>query len=113
MSGSARERWEQLGALPALPVVAGAYIVLFPIVLALGDPARVTAGCVVVAFLALYSLARPLGGAGVFVLAGIPALTSAVLDDVFAWPRWLGLCFVPFAVALAWYQDHPDDLSST
>ncbi len=109
MSGTLRGRWTRLGALPALPMVAAAYVVLVPVVLLLDDPARVIAGCILVAFLALYSLARPGGGAGVFFLAGVPALTSTVLDDVFAWPRWTGLCFLPFAIALAWFEDHPDD----
>ncbi|MGH2841645.1 MAG: hypothetical protein ACRDKY_12560 [Solirubrobacteraceae bacterium] len=109
MTTSPRDAWTRLGALPALPVVAGAYVVLFPIVLVLDNPARRIAGCVLIALLALYCAARPRGRAGVFFLAGVPALICTVLDDVFAWPRWTGLCFLPFAVALAWFQDHPDE----
>ncbi len=108
MTGSIRDARERLGALPALPVVACAYGVLFPIVLALDDPSRRIAGCVLIAFVALYCLARPQGGWGVFFLAGVPALTCTVLDDILALPRWIGLCFFPFAVALAWFEDHPD-----
>jgi hypothetical protein len=109
MSEPLRERWERLGALPALPVVAGAYAVLFPVTLVLDNPARTTIGVALVVLLALYCLARPRGGWGVFVLAGVPALTCTVLDFVFALPRWTGLCFCPFALALAWFQDHPDE----
>jgi hypothetical protein len=109
MSGSLRERWQRLGALPALPIVIGAYVVLFPVVLALGDPARAILGGLVVVIVAVYCLARPHGGGGVFVLAGVPALTSAVIDDYFGWPRETGLFFFPFAVALAWFADHPDE----
>jgi len=109
MTGSVRDAWARLSGLPALPIVAGAYVVLFPVVLALGNPARRIIGSVIVALLALYCLARPRGGWGVFFLAGVPALTCTVLDDVFAFPRWTGLCFVPFAVALAWFEDHPDN----
>lgn len=111
MSGSLSLRgdWERLGALRALPVVGAAYVVLFPVVLALDNPARRIAGGALVALLALYCLARPRGGMGVFFLAGVPALTSTVLDDVFALPRWTGLCFFPFALVLAWFQDHPDE----
>jgi hypothetical protein len=109
VSTSALASWQRLGGLGALPVVAGAYVVAFPIVLVLGDPARVIAGSVLAVLLALYCLARPVGGWGVFFLVGVPVLISAVLDDVFAWPRWIALCFCPFAVGLAWFQDHPDE----
>lgn len=109
MSGSLRDAWARLSALPALPAVAGAYVVLFGVVLALDNPARRIIGTVLVACLAAYSLARPRGGWGVFFLAGVPAMTCTVLDDVFAFPRWTGLCFFPFAVALAWFEDHPEE----
>ena len=109
MNGSPRDGWERLGRLRALPAVGATYAVLFPLVLALDNPARRIIGCVLVGLLALYCLARPRGGWGVFFIAGVPALTGAVLDDVFALPRWTGLCFLPFALALAWYEDHPDE----
>jgi hypothetical protein len=109
MNGSLRDGVQRLGAVPALPVVAATFVVLAPVVLALDNPVRRIIGCALIAVVALYCLARPRGGWGVFFLAGVPALICTVLDGVFAWPRWTGLCFAPFALALAWYQDHPDD----
>lgn len=109
MSAAAHHRLEQIGALRALPVVAVTYALLLPIVLALGEPARRIAGCLLIAALVVHCLARPSGGWAVFFLAALPAATGSVLDDVIALPRWLGLCFLPFALVLAWFQDHPDE----
>jgi len=104
-----RDRWEQVGHLRALPVVAVTYGVLFPVVLALDNPARRIAGCVLIGALVIHCLARPTGGWGVFFLAGLPAMTGTGLDDVLALPRWTGLAFLPFALVLAWFEDHPDE----
>lgn len=109
MSAAAREGLGRLRAVPVLPVVAVTFVVLVPVVFGFDNPVRRILGCAIVAAVALYCLARPRGGLGVFFLAGVPALTCTVLDGVFAWPRWTGLCFAPFALALAWYQDHPDE----
>ena len=109
MSSALRDRWERVGALAALPVVAVTYGLLFPVVLALDNPARRTAGCALIGALVIHCLARPAGGWRVFVLAGLPAMTGTVLDDILALPRWTGLAFLPFALVLAWFEDHPDD----
>ncbi|MDX6690094.1 MAG: hypothetical protein QOG15_1551 [Solirubrobacteraceae bacterium] len=109
MSTAARDGLVRLRAVPTLPVIAATFAILFVLVFAVADPVRRIIGCVLIAGVAGYCLARRRGGLGVFFLAGVPALTCTVLDDVFAWPRWTGLCFAPFALVLAWYEDHPDE----
>ena len=103
------ESQRRLGALRAVPVVAGAYAVLFLVTLLLDNPARRVAGCVLLASLVMHCLARPAGGWRVFWLAGIACATCTILDDILALPRWTALVFGPFAILLAWYEDHPDD----
>jgi len=109
VSPALRDRWERFGRVGALPVVAVTFAVLFVVVLLLDNPARRAVGCVLIAALLLHCLARPAGGARVFFLAGLPALIGTVVDDIIALPRWTALVFFPFALLLAWYEDHPDE----
>jgi len=113
VSPTLRERWRQLGRLPALGVVAATYAVLLPVVLAVDNPARRIAGCVLIAVLVSHCLARTAGGWRVFIIAGVTALLGTVLDDIIALPRWTGLLFGPFALVLAWFEDHPDEDESS
>jgi hypothetical protein len=99
----------RLGRLPALTVVTVTYAALAPITLLVDNPARRIAGSILLALLVLHCLARPAGGWRVFFLAGVACMTCTILDDILALPREVGLGFGPFAVLLAWYEDHPDE----
>jgi len=109
MTRTLADRWRRLGGLPALHVVVGSYAVLFPITLALDNPARRIAGSILLASLVLHCLARPQGGWGVFFLTGVACATCTIVDDILALPRETGLALFPLAVMLAWYEDHPDE----
>jgi hypothetical protein len=103
------ERWRRLGALRAVSVVAAAYAVLIPVTLLLDNPARRIAGAILFAQLVAHCLARPAGGWRMFFLTGLPCATCTLLDDILALPRETGLALFPFALILAWYEDHPDE----
>lgn len=91
-----------------MPVVATSYAVLLPATLGLDNPARRIVGALLLACLILHCLARPAGGGRILALAGVTCATCTILDDIIALPRWTGLLFCPFALVLAWYEDHSD-----
>lgn len=109
MTETLAERWDRLGALRAVAVVAAAYLVLFPVTLLLDNPARRITGAILFALLVAHCLARLAGGWRVFFLAGLPCATCTLLDDIIALPRETGLVLFPLAMLLAWYEDHPDE----
>jgi hypothetical protein len=80
--------WRGFGCSPAVPLVAGYYLLVVMLSLLLSGDAATFAGLALLAVLGAYCVARPSGGLDIFLLAAAPAAVSAVAEEIADIPRW-------------------------
>jgi hypothetical protein len=80
--------WQRLGRLPAVPVVATYYVAALMLGLLLEGDAPFLAAIALLGVFAIYCVARPTNGLGVFLLAAAPTALSTLVGDLADVPPW-------------------------